>query len=201
MSSLSDEELEEYVEAYVNYTPAAITAAVFEMKRRGRIYTTEEANVIRAKILERKDTLAAESKSAISSMAEWKGNVVEDEEAPLLYSQRAIYLFSAFFSPLFGAILLAINVSKYADKRGVYEIVGFGVACLVGLGVFNSYFPDLHHAISVGANLAGAYALNNFFWNKHIGKTTYRARDIAVPLVIACAVTLVLLYFAIHSSE
>jgi hypothetical protein len=66
-------------------------------------------------------------------MEEWKENAVEDETAPLLYSQRAIYLFSAFFSPLFGAILLSINVSKYADKRAVYEIVGFGVAILVGL--------------------------------------------------------------------
>jgi hypothetical protein len=65
----------------------------------------------------------------------------------------------------------------------------------------NGYFPDLHRGISIGVNIAGAYALNNFFWDKHIGKTTYRARDIAIPLVIACAVTLVLLYFAIYSSE
>jgi hypothetical protein len=54
MSSLSDEELQEYVDAYVYYTPEAITAAVFEMKSRGRIYTQEEADVIRAKFLNAK---------------------------------------------------------------------------------------------------------------------------------------------------
>ena len=52
----------------------------------------------------------------------WKYNIVTDEDAPILYSRKAIYFFSCFFSVITGGILLSINLKKINRKDVVWKI-------------------------------------------------------------------------------
>lgn len=52
--------------------------------------------------------------------------------------------------------------------------------------VILSAIPRTNAGLTIGLNAAGAWIMNQSFWNKHIGaETKYRAKPIWVPLIVS----------------
>jgi len=124
----------------------------------------------------------------------WKYNIVLDEQAPNLYSRKAIYFFTSICSIFYGGTLMFINLRKMKNKQGqivvaIYSIL-YGVITVSILSQFerNSLLTGL-------VSMLGSFPLYNFFWGKYIGKETeYRAKSVWKPLIIALVL---LAFFAI----
>ena len=104
MTSKSDEQLKNYLVNSEKYTEEAVTAAIQELRKRGKEFSEEELHEIKLKIeaIRKKENDEAVEMRRNS----WTMKVVTDPEAPALYSQRAIWGFSVFFALIFGAVFI-----------------------------------------------------------------------------------------------
>ncbi|MFI5171633.1 MAG: hypothetical protein ACHQFW_04540, partial [Chitinophagales bacterium] len=82
---------------------------------------------------------------------------------PVFFSQTAIMAFSIFFSPLFGGILLAINLWK-VNKKGVWQVILFSVVFTAFLSYVVLSFP-LENFLSLIIQFIGALILSEVLWN------------------------------------
>lgn len=188
MAKKSDSELMEYISNIDKYTPEALIAVVNELKTRGQSISEEDIKIINNKVEgEKKREVEKEKLKTSKSLMK---NVVTDPDAPLLYSQVAIMMFSTFFTTIFGAILLSLNIK---DSKRKLKVIGIGIlfstlAMLIGNVVPNPYF------MTFSANSIGGYFLVSDFWNKYIGRETkYRTKPIWIPLIISLIITVLLL--------
>jgi len=98
----------------------------------------------------------------------WKRNIVDDLNAPELYSQRAVWGFSLILAPIFGAILMAMNFKRIEKSRLIFPIVAFGIAWYV---LAMLMIPEHSHSSAVYIlNMLGGLVLVYFFWPQFIGK-------------------------------
>ncbi|SHH22205.1 hypothetical protein SAMN04488109_3233 [Chryseolinea serpens] len=196
MTSKSDEQLKNYLVNSEKYTEEAVTAAIQELRNRGKEFSEEELSEIKLKLeVIRKKERDEEVQTGTST---WKKNVVTDPEAPAFYSQRAIWGFSVFFTVVFGAVLLSSNLRDKGNAR--WAVIAFGVL-YTGLAIFIlSFVKGNSTGLTVGINTAGAWIMNQVFWNKYVGaETKYRAKPIWVPLVISILISVPLLLAVIYS--
>lgn len=185
MSGKSDEGLMDYLNSFNKYTPEAITAAVDELKRRGRQFTEQELVEINDKIENR--IKADKQEDSLWGNDSLKANIVTDSDAPLLYSKGAIRGFCVVFTTIFGAVLLSSNIS---DTKRKWTVIGFGVLytaltmVIVNVVPINTFWVLL-------LNTAGGLGLTTTFWDKYVGnETKYRAKPIWKPLVISVVITI-----------
>ena len=116
---------------------------------------------------------------------------MQDESAPGFYSQMAIYLFSIAFCVLFGAIMMAMNISKTEAKKGSFEVLLFGILFTVTQVMIISAI-QLNAGISLVFNFIGGQILNAYFWSKYIGRDTkYKARSYVGALIIGIVLSVV----------
>ena len=117
---------------------------------------------------------------------------------PEYYSQRAIYGFSFFCGALFGSILMAVNQNRTPDKKGVQEVIAFGILYTVFQIVAAQYTPPrAGSSFNMLLGIVAGTILNRFFWNKYIGQdVVYTKRSIVAPIIIAM-VLIVLLVLAV----
>jgi hypothetical protein len=183
MNGKSEEGLTDYLNNFNRYTPEAITAAVDELKRRGRNFSDGELEEIDAKIQKR--TKAESEEETLFASDSWKKNVVTDPSAPMLYSKGAIRAFSLLFSTIFGAVLLSSNVS---DPRRKWIVVGFGIIYTTSTIIIVNLMPSNTFWVFL-LNAAGGLGLTTTFWDKYLGKeVTYRAKPIWKPLLISIVI-------------
>lgn len=122
---------------------------------------------------------------------DWKYNVVDNENVPVLYSRKAIYFFTVFCSVFFGGTLMFLNLRKMKNKQGqisvaIYSIL-YGVISWTILGQF-----ERNTIATLIVSMIGSFPLYNFFWEKYVGRETeYKAKSIWIPLTIA------LIFFAL----
>ena len=180
MSKMSDYELNGYIENRKNYTKEAVESAMLELKNRGREFSEEETS----EILKQFNKKKIENRESYTENSGWKKNVVIDKDAPEFYSEKAIYMFSVIFSIIFGSILMAINLRKTENKKGVFEVLGFGVL-FFALQIYLLSMIPRNTMFTLVFSGVGALILNYFFWRKYIGQDTkYRAKPIWIPLII-----------------
>lgn len=196
MANKSDEGLQEYIDNWAKYTPAAVEAAITELQKRGRVFQDEELANFR-KGFQAKQLKAQEQENEILGN-QWKKNVVIDENAPAYYSERAIYIFSVLFSAIFGAALLSINCRNTNTKKGVWEVLAFGVV-YTALQLWILSMIPRNNGLTLVFSIGGALLLNHFFWKKYIGTDTkYRTKPIWKPLIIGVVIFTPLLLAAIY---
>ncbi|MXV53363.1 hypothetical protein GS399_20590 [Pedobacter sp. HMF7647] len=196
MTNKSDEGLQEYLDNRTKFIPEAVEAAINEMQKRGRIFSDEELAIYRKEFQAKKEATEKEEKKLVGN--QWKKNVVTDISAPAYYSESAIYMFSVFFSVLFGAVLLAINFRSTETKKGVWEVIAFGIF-YTGLQVWILSMIPRNTGLTLVFSMGGALLLNFFFWKKYIGKDTkYRTKPIWKPLIIGVVIFTPLLLAAIY---
>jgi hypothetical protein len=118
----------------------------------------------------------------------WTKNIVKDPDAPELYSPRAIWGFSIFFTVIFGAVLLFVNLK---NKKAKWVVIGFGLLYTSLVIIIMNFIPQPNAGLSVGLNGGGGLLLTNLFWDKYVGRETkFRAKPIWKPLIISILITI-----------
>lgn len=193
MSNKTDEQLQVYLNSSSRYVPEAVNAAIAELERRGTTLPVEEKEKVIAASVEK--TIPSDFTPSYVKQRKYH---TTDENAPLLYSKRAVWGFSAFGSVMFGTILMAINIRKN-NLRGFYVVLITGIALYaVGAAVL-LLLPQIR-SLAFVINILLSMVLVGPLWNKYIGtETMYRPRKIWVPLVIAVIFFVVIVAIAIRS--
>jgi hypothetical protein len=196
MTNKSDDGLQEYLDNRTKFTIEAVQSAIGEMQKRGRVFSQEELANYSKEFQAKKEATEKEEKELFGN--QWKRNVATDENSPAYYSERAIYTFSAFFSVFFGAVLLSINCRGTETKKGVWEVLAFGIV-YTGLQIWILSMIPRNTVLTVTFGMGGALLMNHFFWEKYIGKDTkYRSKPIWKPLIIGIIIFTPLVLAAIY---
>ncbi|MBT8318686.1 MAG: hypothetical protein KJP01_00980, partial [Gramella sp.] len=104
--------------------------------------------------------------------------------------KKLILIFSGVFSILFGAVLLLSNLKKVDDKKGVYQVLIFVIIYVAGI-VYTIQSNPAASSWSVPLNLFGALILNEYFWNRYIGReTAFEKKSWIKPTLISLAISL-----------
>src|ERR1700744_3329426 len=111
-SMRADGELRGIIDNREKYLPETVEASVEALQNRGIEFSEEELRVIGEDMDARRNMAGSTSANVSLFVNNDSVNHIEDPDAPRLYSKRAIYGFTIFFSALFGSILLASNISK-----------------------------------------------------------------------------------------
>ena len=120
----------------------------------------------------------------------------QDEQVEL-YSKWAIRLFSLFFSPIVGGVLLMINLAKAGYKQAAGIVLAFAVgytfilASILGsLGIGAGLTPLL-------TNFMGGLILSDYFYAKYFPEDDYYPRPIwgALGAVLLMNLTLFLILY------
>jgi hypothetical protein len=195
----TDEELQERVDNREKYLPETVEASVEELQFRGVSFSDEELTVIAEDMQARRNLAAIKPDSYGMFGNRDSNNLIEDPDAPLLFSRRAIYGFSVFFSVFFGAVMLAMNVSKTSDKKNAAWVVLFGLGYTIAMVLLLQNFKT-STGLTIIPSILGAYLIEALFWNRYVGTSTlYRKRPIWIPLAIGIAILGVFIFIAFYS--
>ena len=190
----TDSELLEYIANHQQYMKEAVELAISELKKRGKPISDDELSRIRKEISERDSFWEKkEDEDADLFSPKWKKNIVTDSSAPELYSRHTLSSFSFLLFPLFGSILLAVNLKNLGKDKLILPIIAFGVIFTIVSFTLISYSTNLTMLI----NATGAFLLYSSLWNRYIGnETRYRVKPIWIPLLIGIILNIVpLLHF------
>jgi hypothetical protein len=186
-SSRSTEELLERIDNRQKYLPETVEASIAELQYRKHEFSDEELKVINEDI----QALRANAELVTSKLGffnkEYKNVIVEDPDAPLLYSRIAIYSFSFLFGAPFGSIMMAINLNKLGKSKQSFWAILFGIGFTTLQYIVTSHInTGSNSSLQIFCGFIAAYCLDLFFWKNYIGYSTfYRKRPIWLPLIIA----------------
>ncbi|MDX1543999.1 MAG: hypothetical protein R3214_08645 [Christiangramia sp.] len=112
------------------------------------------------------------------------------EVLPRLYSKRVIYAFSVIFSCLFGTVLLMSNLKQLNERKARWEVLIFGVIFTVGTALTLNTV-EMQVNLGIPLNILGGVILNEFFWNRYIGRDTeFEKKSWHKPAIISALITL-----------
>lgn len=192
VARLADEDILEALRNHEKYVDGMLLALIDEFeKRKLQLIGVDK---LRAMVTKRLDDerIAAEAEAI----------VIEPElPLPTLFSQTTILAFTIFFSPLFGGALLAMNVAA-VKKTGVWQVLSLSLALTVLVGVLNMYLIPPGSIFGLLILAAIALFMSELLWNRFIGKkVSYKNRSFTVPLIIALAISIPLIYYFYQHPE
>ena len=186
ISKKTVDELMEYIEDFDRYSTDALNAVIEELRKRGKNFSEEELQLLQKRI-EKKEEIEEEETTPFGSTIYEGKYVVTDPNAPLLYSKFAIWIFTVLVNPLFGAILLALNVTNKVNR---IKIIGLGLTLTIILLLIRDHFPIIGFGLFI--NMVVGWFLTKDTWNRYIGREVrYRAKPIWIPLIV----TLIIIAF------
>lgn len=184
MTGRTNAELENYLTNTKNFTPEAVNAAIAELENRGRVFGEDELTGVK-EIINQK--LEARTKLEQEESAVLSDTISLDADMPEYYSNRAVYFFSIFFSVIFGAVLLAVNI--WHNKSARWNVIGFGLLYTATAMVLLNLF-QITTGWSILVNAVGGAILTSYFWNKYLGLSLkYKSKPIWKPLVISLLIS------------
>ncbi len=186
VSGKTDTELLLLITEHEKYVDELLEAAIFEIQKRELQHPLLEQ-------IESNIRHTDEIQEEIPASDE----IPPDEEMspvlPPLYSQNAILGFTLLLTPLFGGIMLAMNVWR-VYKKGVLPVIVFSVVFTLVIG-YTSLKVQKQTVLDLLLPLAGALILSNVLWNKYIGRgVQYEKRSILIPAVIALLIMIPVFY-------
>ncbi|MCP9198830.1 hypothetical protein MKO06_02860 [Gramella sp. GC03-9] len=112
------------------------------------------------------------------------------ENLPRLYSKRVIYIFSVMFSTIFGTVILMSNLKQLGEKKARIEVLVFGIIFTIGTAITLNTV-ELQTNLGIPLNILGGVILNEFFWNRYIGRETeFEKKSWHKPALISALITL-----------
>lgn len=112
------------------------------------------------------------------------------EAVPRLYSKNVIWAFSILFSTIFGTVILMSNLKAINEKRGRLQVLLFGVVFTLGTAISIGANPATTN-YSLFLNIIGALILNEYFWNRYIGKEAlFEKKKWHKPAIISLLISL-----------
>ena len=132
--------------------------------------------------------------------------VEQDDSYVEIYSKRAIFWFAILASPVFGAVLLLLNLKAAGLMKGFYTVLAFLVFYMLAVNIFIGRFmlthkinfnvPDqnlfIFYGISLILNVAGAVILTFYFFKKYFPDDDYYPKSITTPIIITVLTIIVL---------
>jgi hypothetical protein len=191
----TNEELLERIDNRPKYLPETVEASVAELQFRKHEFSEEELQIIGEDLKAHRANAAAISSRIGFWSGEYKNALVEDQDAPLLYSRLVIYTFSFFFGALFGSIMMAMNFGKLEKRKDALYAILFGIGFTAAqIYLSTAANPGSGSSYSILGGLLAAICLDFFFWKFHIGyETFYRARPFTTPLIIGVIIAGILI--------
>lgn len=108
---------------------------------------------------------------------------------PQLYSKGVILAFSVLFSTIFGAVILMSNMKRLQKTKGRLQVLLFGIIYSVGQVFTLNSFESTN--MSIPLNIIGGVVLNEYFWNRYIGKEReYLKKSWLKPAIISGLITI-----------
>lgn len=116
-----------------------------------------------------------------------------------IYSKKAIWGFSIFFSAIFGAVLLMQNLKDIGKKKEAYLILLLSIV-YTAISIFIVNIPDKPQtSITLLCNLAGGLILTEFLYKKYFPiDNTISKKKIWKPLIISIIITIPFLLAIIY---
>jgi tryptophan-rich sensory protein len=114
-------------------------------------------------------------------------------EEPVLYSRRAIDVFSVILCPLFGAVMMGMNFKRLDRPRLMISVICFGFIYTV----FSYYMVNtVTERFPVQLwNAVGVLVLHYGFWKYYIGEELqFKKRPIWKPLIICIVLSAILIW-------
>ncbi|MEW2920414.1 hypothetical protein AB1A65_03025 [Muricauda sp. ANG21] len=182
----TDSELQNIISDKKSYVEEARFASLQILKERN-------GNSPELETLEKELTEAKVRKTALQKQnteeKKKKDFLTDDPDAPELHSKKVILVFSAIFSTIFGAVLLMYNMKQTNNGKGRIQVLIFGILYTILIMIIVNTLKTSFN-ISIILNLIGASVLNEYFWNKFIGKEfLYRKRSWIKPAIISVIIT------------
>lgn len=117
-----------------------------------------------------------------------------------IYSKRAVWGFSIFFTPLVGGILLVQNLRQIGKKRDAYLVLGIAIvltaitACVVNV-------PEKPRSgLTNICNFIGGAFLSEVLFKKYIrNPTDYANKKVWKPLIISVLVSIPFFLAAVYT--
>ena len=183
----TDSQIKEIVVNFQNYRGLLAEAARKELRSRGIELTEDEKKIIEATKNRRKQTaIELQEESTKRQNNDYQRNVVDNEDAPELYSVRVLTAFSALFSVLFGGIMMAMNLKRIKADKGIIPVLLFSFAYTAFVIAFVNWFKL--RGIGTSLNIVGSVFLTKLYWKKYIGEELkYRSRAFWIPAIIGVA--------------
>lgn len=123
------------------------------------------------------------------------------ETVPKLYSKNVIWAFSIFFSTIFGTVILMSNLKAINEKKGRLQVLLFGIVFTIGSAISIGTNPETTN-YSLLLNIVGGLILNEYFWNRYIGKETiFVKKKWYKPAIISLLITLPFILAVIYAAK
>ncbi|RFZ82309.1 hypothetical protein DYU05_16990 [Mucilaginibacter terrenus] len=121
----------------------------------------------------------------------------EDKDYVELYSKNAIRGFSLFFSPIFGGVLLSLNLWRAGFKQAVIGVMAFCVGWMLVSSLILTQIGGKSNSISVVLNLIGGFILSDYFFRKYFPEEDYYPRSIWKPLIVSLLIVVPIVWFTL----
>lgn len=124
-------------------------------------------------------------------------DVLEDIVKPPIYSKRAIWGFSFFFTPVFGGILLMQNLKSIGKRKEGNTVLIISILVTVAIITALTVFDIQSRFFTFLCNFSGAALLTEFFSKKYIpNDEDYDKKPIWKPLIIGILICIALIAIA-----
>jgi hypothetical protein len=109
-----------------------------------------------------------------------------NDNPPKIYSNRAIWGFSIFFSSIFGGVLLMQNLKDIGKKKEAYMILILSIIYTL-LTIYIVNIPKkTNSSLTLFCNAIGGLILSKYFFAKYFpSEDKYEKKKIWKPLIIS----------------
>lgn len=196
MREKSNFDLQEIVKQYPGEDKERVIAALREMERRDVLYSDDRSLLEDLEESKNPPDSKEQVYSPVTPFSIFRDpNIVDDLNAPRLYSRYSIRFFTILFSTLFGGILLSINLNRLGRKREIFYVIGFSLVYSYLVYYLTTLKPESATTITLMMNLLGSLVLEEVFWKNYIGKNfKFRRQPIAGALLVGFGISMFLIY-------
>ncbi len=199
MREMSNYDLQQIIKKYPNEEKKKVISALRELEKRDVLYSDEQKLLEDLEDEENDHEEKEKTPENVTLFSMFSDpNIVEDFNAPKLYSRYSIRFFAIIFSTFFGGILLSINLNRLGKKREIFYVIVFSFFYSILVYQATTLSPENATTITLIMNLVGSLILEEYFWKKYIGKHfKFRRQAIGSALLIGFGISLLLGYLLI----
>lgn len=196
MREKSNYDLQQIVRKYPDVKKSRVIAALRELEKRDVLYSDDRKLLEDLTEEERLNESEDSPQKPVTPFSIFRDpNIVDDFNAPKLYSRFAIRFFAILFSTFFGGILMAINFSRLGKKWEIAYVIGFSMLYSYGVFYATTLSPENATTITLMLNLLGSLILEEFFWKRYIGKHfKFRRQSLRGAILIGLVISVLLIY-------
>lgn len=187
------EELKEIAFQDSLYEDEARLAALLILKERNEIISGDEQKELEElnKKIEAKKAKVLKDEEEASKIK--LQNNIEEKPLPELYSPVAILGFSLFFSLIFGAVLMYLNLKKLGKSAQAINVLLISIG-IMALMYFASIKYQLSQVVVLLINLGGGLLLIEYFWKKHVGThIKFKKKPIVKAILVSVVISVIAL--------